>query len=232
MGSGYLQLSGGSGDLVTVAHSAGLNTVASVDLRIRLSDVSVTGTNRRLMRRDDGGANRVFDWYLDSDASLALRFFNSAAAQDGIHSQSMVSIAGLTVDLRAVINFISGDLEWFDRRSPSVALPSDTGWNALGTDALTNTDLAEKTEEVAVGGSISGADLLDARLYRSMLIHGVDGTGTVAMDANFSTMTQAEIDAKAFVEDSANAATVTINGTGWSAVADTPATSMMLLGMG
>jgi hypothetical protein len=65
-------------------------------------------------------------------------------------------------------------------------------------------------------GQDGASDYQNVGLYRIIVRNGIDGT--VAFDADFTDLTEAEEAAALFVEDSANAADVTIVGASWTYV--------------
>lgn len=144
-----------------------------------------------------------------------------------------------------------GDIAWI---RITADMDAGTGGKALVKTfySLNGTDYYQLGGDHAAVGSAPGTvydsaqehwdgrDHLDWGMTGGMYFSKIwsDLGSTLEYFADYETLTQAELDAKSFVEESANAATVTINGTAWS-YSGTPAggggrgpINQLLLGVG
>jgi len=96
-------------------------------------------------------------------------------------------------------------------------------WVALGTpqDAGSSPTSIQSTSGVLeVGTRNTGSqEPLAGKVHQVQVYNGINGT--LVFDADFSTLSAAEVAAASFTESSSNAATVTLNGSGWYYVYDT-----------
>ena len=115
------------------------------------------------------------------------------------------------VQIRVDHDSSSGDLTYFTRAS-GADLMNDVGWTTRRTVSAWNTDdiYTGSTEPLEIGSNT--ANSLDGKLYGA----AVAIEGVTVFDADFTDLTTAEVAAKAFTEDSAQTATVTINGSAWA----------------
>ena len=231
MGTGRLYLSGGSGDFCSLPDLAAYDTAGSIDVRLDVAPDVLNVVQYWISR-----ASTTYLWrFFLSSKALAARIWDSGSTADNLDTGTITANAGDRIHLRAVINFTAGNMEGYFRGAVAAAvndLDSDSNWTSTASspDALVAADLKQGTDPIQIG-AVGGAPSLAGYLYRALFYHGTNSTGTKQMDVDFTDLSSAEVAAKAFTENSANAATVTINGTGWSYEAGAPP-NLMMLGVG
>ncbi len=226
MGTGYLTLPTGSAAWVSLPDIAAYDTAADIDLRIDLAPLAVAGTQYWCGRAD------TWRGYLSGYDISAMRYWDSVAASQTVSKDGWNLQAGDRAHLRNVLDFTAGTWQAFYRKGSAVtdnALDSDSNWTALATVALTLADLQQSAADLIIGANGYKATGLAGDYRRFLFYHGTDSTGTKQADVDFTDLTGAEVGAGSFVEDSANAATVTIGGSGWSYNAGLG--SMLLMGV-
>ena len=167
--------------------------------------------------RAPGDPNRQFRLSIQTDGKPKLLWFPTGSIASLIAGVSTVAVPftdnrpgwiRCTLD---VDNGSSGyDLKfWYSTQNTNDS--ASVSWTQLGLTVVGGavTNLAAVTSSLTVSypnGSISD-------LYHTLMYDGI--AGTTVFDADFTDLTLAEAAAGSFVEDSANAVTVTINGSNW-----------------
>lgn len=215
--SGFLVLTGADGDSATTPDASALDIGPDYDLRVDLA---------------------LDDWTPASEQAILAKFLSSgdersyrlSVATDG-KLKLLSSFDGTVGNLwsftsSAATGFTNGTQHWvrvtYDNDAgPGVNVDFYTSsdgssWDALGTTQTLGfgSTVHAGTALVVVGGDEAGTSNLAAgQFYHALILDGI--AGTVVFDADFTDLTVGEIGASEFAEDSSNAATVTINGTGW-----------------
>lgn len=223
MSGGYWYTDGSNGTAATAPDLAAYDTAGDIDVRLDVAPDTYTGTFYLMSRYNSG-----FLWRLGTANGVQNgRIYDSGSTVENLTGvaipANLLVSAGDRIHLRWQIDF-GGNVTFYGRDVATAAandLSSDSNWTQLDQDALTNTDLKQGADYIAVaaqGGADTGGQA--GYYYRAMFIHGTSyASGTVQFDADFTSLTPAEVAAGAFTESSANAATVTFQGSGWSAVA-------------
>jgi hypothetical protein len=218
MGVGYFKQNGPSpsDNYAEVADAAFLDTAGSIDVRSEFVPEEITGVTYYFARF---GTDNLWRFGKSGSAFIG-RLYDSSSTQEDISRGSYTPVVGQREQVRLVLNFISGEAEFYYRQGATAeanALDSDDNWTALLVRTLTSADLKQGDSRLVIGNYDPTSSGMPAQLRRFIYYHGTDSTGTKQIDADFTSLTQAEIAAGEFTEDSANAATVTLNGTGWTA---------------
>ena len=211
---GYLHLPGVAGEYASATHVAAYDIVGNVALVAQVHpSVWASGTLDALVGRWDYTSS-ARAYLLTKDPTGLLQFFVSS---DGLNQDAPVSTVAVT---SAVPIYVCAD--WVAATSTTTFYTSTDGetWVQFGAPSVgTLTSIYASAADMAVGAFNLGGDAgpLDGDIYRAKVYDG-GLAGTLAFDADFTDLTLAEAAAGSFVEDSVNAATVTINGTAWKYV--------------
>lgn len=116
---------------------------------------------------------------------------------------------GTTAWIRATRRASDGRIQYF-KASGAIANPVAADFTQLGADVLTTAGAIFDGNAVVELGSLNqgSASPMFGKLYRAQIRNGLDGT--VVFDSDLTSKT---FGVNSFTESSANAATVTINGT-------------------
>lgn len=223
--SGYLYLPGTAGNDVSTAYYAALGFTGDFDWRVAVAaDDWTPGASQHFGgRRDPASGSSIFGSYIATDGKPHIQLWDSGATLHDVFSTDAPAIVdgaklgiGYTVDVN---NGAAGfDVTFSTKTINSHAdLQSDTGWTQLGTVVTTAgaiTMAADANTGMILGTWKSGAGIgVAGDWFGAILKNGI--AGTAVFDADFTDLTLAETATGSFVEDSASAATVTINGTAW-----------------
>jgi len=210
-GTNYLYLPGASGSTVSTPDSAALDITGDIEVVLRVSPDSWTGTDTRAFIGKSGASD--VSWYLNLLGDKRVRFYNSP---DGTtlktHLTSNVlpfsgSDAGWLKVTLDVDNGASGSTMTVFYADDSVAEP--TSWTTL--QAITGagtTSIFAGVSALQIGERGDGFWFVPGKFYRAIIRNGIGGT--VVFDANFTTGITSGAQTT-FTESSSNAATVTIN---------------------
>ena len=227
MGTGYYELPGTATNHASAPDIAAYNPTTSVriDVRAAADDWSRASDEQALMAQWVGLG---LDWLLRLETSGALRFFydNSSRAT----SSSAVSISdGSPGWVRCDCTFGAGTaVVTFYESTTDTLDPDSASYSQISTHTGLTIATSSHQDELQIGAQAGVSDPFDGKLYRAR--YQVDGT--TQFDADFTDLTADECSAGSFVEDSANAATVTLTG-GTCVTTSTgePGVDMLLLGV-
>ena len=219
--SNYLHLPGEQGNF-TSSPSIGAYTVTDLDVRMWVSvpDVTPTGSYTMICRRPAATGTWFFSisnapangrlrcqWY---DGSF-WRGSSSSVSIDTVATNNVPIWFRVTVD----VNNGAGDSDqkyWYSS-------DGDT-WTQFGTTQNTGfaSSITTTSDQLNVGAywATGISEPFVGHIYRAVFLDGIDGTAV--FDADFTDLTASELAAEAFTEDSANTATVTLNGDEWAYV--------------
>jgi hypothetical protein len=204
---GYQYFPGLSG----VWASAPTETLGATDLEVvaRVSaDNWIPLANSHIISKSI--SSTVFTFRLLPDGTLQLQVNNGTTTRQEVTSVATGFVNGTTMWLKATFkgdNGAGGSDTKFYYAADQAGEPS--AWTQLGTTKTTATawSIRVNADNFEMGTVSSGAQTWQGRIYRIIVRNGIAGANV--LDANFSTKTMM---ANTFVESSANAATVTING--------------------
>ena len=218
MGTGVLTLPGASGEYVSTPDAAPLDIVGDLELRFRGRD---DGTRTRFVSKWEQVNHNSFT--LEQDGGDKLRLYWS---EDGTVPKNAISTVAYTLPGSGpmwyrvtfdVDNDASGYDVKFYTSDTDTNDPASVSWSQLGATVVGGapTSIFSLDSIVEVGSSDGGAfGQHNGTVYRAQILNGIGGT--VELDADFTDLTVGEVAAKAFIEDSVNAATMTINGSAWT----------------
>lgn len=183
------------------------------ELRLAAVDWS-TGSQQGLMTQHSGGGA---DWSVQMFGGGGIEFIHKG----GIDEFS----AAPTLLVDGTISWVA--CEWvygagdgtvtFEESVTDTDDPDAVAWTLINQAINLTIPASPNTSILSVGARADGTTFNMAATFRRAR-YTVDGT--VEFDADFTDLTHAEVDIGSFIEDSPNAATVTINGAAWSYVFD------------
>lgn len=207
----YLYLPGLSGNYASTPDSAALSITGDIDIRCRaaLDDWTPAATTRLINKDSGSGVTRSYNLAVNTAGALVLQAFDAAGATLS-NTPSTVSPAvadGSVLWVRAIRVGATGVVTYYTAPG-ALAAPAPGDWTQLGTTVATTAgNIADTAQAVEIGAAVGFAQYLAGKLYRAQILNGI--AGAAVLDADF---TAKAVGANTFVESSAQAATVTING--------------------
>ena len=218
----YLSLPGVDDDNAETLDSAALSVAGDIDIRLDLAKDSYSGSDDSpLSKRQGSGTEEAYGVRIDNATP---KLWWSADGSAVIQKDATAGMSGLSardrVHVRVTLDVDNGaagnDVKFYWRNVANAAanaLSSDSNWTQLGSTVTTasTTSIFDGNLSVVIGSLRDGSGYgpFGGKIYRVMIYDGI--SGTVEFDADFTTQTAG---ATSFTEDSANAATVTINQSG------------------
>lgn len=205
LGVNYGYQSGVSGGCFSSPSAAPLQITGDIDLRINAALLSwASGAAQVLISRYTSGAGQLsYQFYLGTTGLLQLDVTNDGTNQVGFTAVSSVGpgfAANSTNWIRATRAAATGTVTFYTS-SDGVT------WVQLGTTRPTTVaTIFAGTSPLTIGGQTATTFLTNGKIYRVQILNGI--AGTVAFDFNPATYSSGST----FVDASANAATITING--------------------
>lgn len=213
MASSFLWLPGVSGSYGSAPDSAALSITNTITVRGKCAaDVWTNASpsaqpQNAIMAKDDGSGNREWEFWWDTTKALTWSWWDSGGTNRTLKSNDVFTTAD-----RAAVTFAVT----FDVSTGTAKFWTSTNdggsWTQLGTDRVFGaTSMRDQAAQVSMGAAGNGTiRYWSGKFYRGQVYNNAlnDGTGIV-FDADFTTQTEG---AATVTEDSANAATVTING--------------------
>ena len=206
---------GTAGNYVSAPHIAAYDIAGDLGVMMRLSPDTWATTQIAVAR--DNGSQRSWQLSVRIELGGSLRFYwwDSGGTLWSVPSTAL----GLADGIPSWI-FCTLDVDDGSGGHEVAFFVSDDGvtWTAKGAGnaGAFTTSVRVTTVDLNVGryggGAYFAGGVQNARIYAS-----IDKTD-LRFDADFTDLTLAEAATGAFVEDSTNAATVTINGTAWKYV--------------
>ena len=207
--NGYTYLPGTTTNYLSAPDSAALRPTADIDIRVRvaLDDWTSAGGPYLISK---GLVPRNYRWYVDPTG--ALQWMSSSDGtnfdQNATSSVAPTIADGAPLWLRVTRRASDGRVQFFTA-SGALVNPTAGDFTQLGTDRSTTAGaMWSSTGTTMYVGSHLDSSWLAGKLYRAQIRNGLDGT--LVFDADLTAKT---CGARSFVESSASAATVTINGT-------------------
>jgi hypothetical protein len=210
--NGYVYLPGVAASGATVPDSAALSITGDMTIDVKAALTSWnTGAQQQLVGKSPANGNFSYQFFVSTTGTLTLQL-----STDGTTLASWSS--------SVTTGFTAGSINWV-RASTTLnngtnmvvkfyTSSDGTAWTQLGTTVTTTTRSAtfDSTGALEIGTNLGATanfgigNYYEVRLYNSYL---QNTSGTPVFDANF---TSKAFGANSFTESSANAATVTING--------------------
>ncbi len=230
---GFLTTEGTSGNYPSISDSAALSITGDIDLRVDMAP-AVWSAQQMWIAKHGTAGQRSWFFYRSGAAAFRWRWSEDGSTDQALQANDFIKDDGTRWQMRLthdVDNGAADSLITYYDRDPALglSLDDDTNWTTVGTDLTgATTSFFDGTFAVYVGTTVAQGDKFIGDIYQAVIKDGINGT--TVLDADFTDLTPAEVAAAAFTEDSAQAATVTLNGTLWSYVSDS--SPLMLLGVG
>ncbi len=218
MAANYLHLPGVTTNFVYVPNVANLDGTGTLEFiaKVNLDDWT-PDANQIWISKWTGSAGYLF--FLESTSNDLYLIWN-----EGTISRVAIATATPTVTdgdwlwVRVVATEDGDDRDVFFYTSTDMTNdPDDVTWTQLGAEVVVPFgagDLTTNTAVVFVGAQSATV----ATMAGSIAAARINFNGVTELDIDFTDLTAAEVDAGSFIEDSGNAATVTIVGTAWAYV--------------
>lgn len=208
--NGYVYLPGVASNYASTPDSAALSITGDIDMRVRVAmDDWTPTTGQDIFSKWGTSPQQGFDFHLFTNGKLRLYLSSTGSNQSSVDSSVAPTISdGSILWIRATWRASDGRVQFFTADG-SIVTPVVGDFTQLGTDqTIALASIFDNTAALEVGSERSGLVQAQGKFYRAQLRNGLDGT--LVYDANFATKT---FGANSFTESSAQAATVTINGT-------------------
>jgi len=215
--SGYVQLPGDNAVYPSTPNAAPVNLSGSFDIRFYGALDNWTDGYPYLIEKCHPSVIQGYSLKPSQAGNGKMRLLLGDDAANFASSSVAHGIAnGADQWMRATFDISTGDVKFYlGGADPTPSwVQNGTTQNIAGVPSITN-----YAQPLEIMRDIGAADCSGGKVYRVVIYSDLTET-TKVFDADFTDLTPAEIAAKAFTEDSANAATVTLNGTGWSYVTD------------
>jgi hypothetical protein len=221
--SNYLWLPGGAAADISwsTPDAAALDITSDIDLRAKVR-LNTDLEQWHVCKYVTTGNQRSYGLLQTSGSSaINVRLSQDGAAHTLYQSTSTLIDEGVSVGsdvwMRATVNFTSQEILFYYSTDVTNDPDAVSTWTQLGDAVATAyTALHSGTAELSAGYNNGLSYATVGRQYAAAVYDGIDGTKV--FHADFTDLTAAEVTAGAFTEDSANAATVTLNGDAWAYV--------------
>ena len=220
--SNYLYYDATAANYAATVDAAALSPAGDIDIRVRVAEDTWdwSGAAETFIAKDvDYGLSTTWSTV---EGELAFQWKDTSTHQVFSGAQPPIT-DGVAGWVRATLDVNGGAAGvgrvQFYYSTDATNDPDAVSWTALGSaqdggDAPTFT--FDGAAALRVGGHGTTGDWLAGKVYRATVYDGIGGT--IVFDADFTDLTAAELAAGEFVEDSTNAATVTLNGDSWAYV--------------
>ncbi len=221
--SNYWYLPGVAGNYASALDTAALSITGDIDLqaRVALDDWTPAQETAIVSKYIATNDHRSYMLVVRSGSTGLLRFYWS---EDGVNLIAVTSSIAPTVSdgdylwIRVILDVDDGPIG----QGRVIFYTGGSGvsptWVQLGDTAGAGsvpTSIFDGLHPVEVGAYANGSvGLMQGKVTNVRIYSDLTET-TLAFDADFTDLTVSEVTAAAFVEDSANAAIVTLNGSGW-----------------
>jgi len=216
----YLSLPGAAGNSASVPDEAAFDITGDIEIRAALNLTDWTpGTERRAIVTNING-NTGYGLYIESDGKLSLRWGDNTVVNASLTAAILGATDGTLLLVRASLDVDDGaadaEIKLYSRTSTvgrqHEDLLASSGWTTLDTNAHgAVTSITASTAAMTIGQNGSDAEYIVGGIYGVIVYTGI--AGTRVLDVDFS---RQNLDANTFVEDSATAATITVNVSGGS----------------
>lgn len=206
--TGYVYLPGVSGNWLSVPDSNALDVTGDLDVRILVAmDDWTPSAATYLLSKSDVSTQRSYELAVNTTGTLFLRWTTNGSTEVTATSTVAPTVAdGAVLWVRATLAVNNGaggyDVKFYTSGDGS-------SWAQLGSTVTggATTSVWAGTSQLDIGRRGNSANYLSGRLYRVQVYNGI--AGTLVLDVNCDAITAGS--ATSFTEQSANAATVTIN---------------------
>lgn len=216
MATTSLSLPGTTGNYASVPDSAALSITGDIDIRVRVSLVDWTPTS----------PNTLISKWVATSNQRSFNVYVNSAGRIGFQTSSL-GTAAATVDSfsSAGHGIPDGELRWVrvtwrqsDGRTQFFTSINGTAWTQIGTD-VTNAgaSMFDSTAPLEVGAQAGGTiQYTSGQIYQAQIRNNILDNGTgIVFNVNFEAVTITGTRTPNTVTESANGATVTINGSAW-----------------
>jgi hypothetical protein len=208
-GDAYLYQSGANA--ATVPHSAAIEVTGDIDIAVHIAAVDWTpSANTYLIRKGQNAASDTYGLLVLPTGLLQFTYGDGSARL--IAASTGPSFTDGTAYWVRVTKRASDQKVKFYKSSD----PASTAWASI-TWAQVGTDVTVPGSGTATGNAqglflgTNGTTPMEGAYHRAIVRNGFDGAGSTVLDVDTSVLTDGA--ATTFVEQSSNAATVTINRT-------------------
>jgi hypothetical protein len=220
--NGYIYLPGVSGNYLSTPDSSAVSITGDIDLRCAVAmDDWTPGQSAFISKyKSTGSSNRAYEFGVTTSGYLYLLYSPDGSNNNTRTATSPVPASdGAIIAVRATMDVDNGASQneikfWTKSTTSSTAYAdslSNTGWSQLGstvTTAGTTSIFQDDTQPLAIGiRPGDNGQLAVGKFYSAIIKNGIDGT--LAFGANIAAKT---VGADTFIDTSANAATITVNG--------------------
>lgn len=196
----YLLLDG-SGDCATAPKIAAYDLSTEVELVAHFACDDYTSSTQITI----GNWVRAFAMFITSSAKPAMGLYNTSHSFSGKTSATALPVVdGEAIWLKTTYDGAAGEIKMYTSLDGTVW--SQHGSTLTGAPSSIYTG-ASYVYGIFIGCQVGGANAFAGKIYRAIVRDGIDGTAV--FDADF---TAVEPGASSFIEDSVNAATVTLVG--------------------
>lgn len=215
----YLYLPGVSGEYPSTPDTPANSIPGDIDIRgrVALADWTPGALNVVASKWSTG---QEYISYINSTGNLQLDVSLSGGNEFPSSSVALGMVDGDILWVRYTRETGSGDVRFWTADGAIVNPVADDFVQLGSTISTTAGDLTSSTEPLEVGSFGATDGPLTGAVYRVQIRDGIDGS--VEFDADFTNLTIEELEAGTFVESSANAAVVTLNGDEWAYVRPYP----------
>lgn len=207
--SGYLVLPGTNGNFASASYTWPTADTGTMTIIVRAAASDWTPSDLAAIT----GSTNSFNTLLIDTAGKSRQWIYDTATRQGISTTAVPFANGTTGWLKSEVDFDANTCDFSTSTSDTNDFTS-VSWSPLGTQIAYTTTTRIAASVIAVGNANHVGTLYPwaGNIYGVV----VQFNGSSVFDADFTDLTPAEITAKAFVEDSANGATVTLNGAAWT----------------
>lgn len=208
--NGYVYLPGVTGNSASTPEASAIRISGDIDIRVRCTlDDWTPAAVQVLIAKED--ANYGYRLHVTTGGLLTFTWSDNNSTNRAISSTAATGISDGSLAWVRVTRASGTGTTKFYTSTTSTNDPTAVTWTQLGTDvaSFAGAMFNNITSALYVGLLNGNSLFMIGKMYRSAIYTTIDGS-TPVFDADFTTKT---VGANSFTESSANAATVTINGT-------------------
>lgn len=213
----YQRISGTSGDYISTPDSAALSITGDITILTRVAMDSWTPSSSKMFvaKRAVTGNQRSYHWNISGTGFMAFVISTDGTAVIAATADAATGFAAGSTNWVLVSRRSSDGRVQFYKADGSLTNPAASDFTQIGTDQTPAAGaIFDGTAPLEVGSSDLGTvQPAPCNVYRTIVYNGLFSTaafgGTIQFDADF---TRKKFGDNTFTESSANAATVTMNG--------------------
>ncbi len=205
----YLYLPGAAANYISTPDSTALSVTGDIDIRVRAAlDDWTPASGPDLISKWGSSPQQGWDFNVVNNGKLRFYISSTGSNQSSVDSSAATGFTDGSIQwVRATWRASDGRVQFFTA-SGAITNPIASDFTQLGTDqTMAVGSIFDNTAAVEVGSERSGNVQAQGKFYRAQIRNGLDGT--LVYDADF---TAKPFGANSFTESSAQAATVTLNG--------------------